>query len=128
MKIAIETTRKYEGEEYLFTLKVPEYEGETGVLGVECEDIFYIDSPKNSFGYPDTYIYNPKDKKGHWSWRSHPVWITRKIKQTCDRLYKKYDVEIYMQGLKKRLSENGIKVRKSMTLKELEDLFYGLRV
>ena len=127
MKTAIETTRKYDGEEYTFRLEVPAYEGETGILGVECEDVFYIESPENGLGYTDTYIYNPRYKKGHWSWRYHPAWITRKIKETCDRLYKKYDTEIYMQGLKKRLLENGVKIRKSMTLKELEDLFYGLK-
>lgn len=128
MKTVIEAIRKYDGEEYLFNLEVPTYEGETGIFGIECDDVFYVESPDNGWGYKDIYVYDPKDKRGHWQDRYHPKWITRKIKETCDRLYTKYEREQDIKFFRKVLPENGIKITKSMRLEKLENLYYDNKI
>ena len=108
----LETTRKYKGEEYNFRLDI----GET-------TDWFIITSPKNCWGYEDTYLYDCKRKCGFWSWRYHPRWITKRIRAVCDRLYEKYDMETATESVKKLLIENGIKFPKKAKYRELEDLY-----
>ena len=79
MKTTIFKTRKFNGGTYVFELHTPDYVGEKGCLGVEITPYITVTTPCNDFGYEDTFIYNHMRKNGHYSWRSHPNWITKKL-------------------------------------------------
>jgi hypothetical protein len=49
-------TRKHAGEVYKFYTIKPEYEGETGCLGVEIIPYVQVETPENCLGYSDTIL------------------------------------------------------------------------
>lgn len=49
-------TRKHAGEVYKFYTVKPEYEGETGCLGIVLTPYVEVETPENCFGYPDIIL------------------------------------------------------------------------
>lgn len=95
MKEITVATRKYLGETYTFILNIPSYDGETGCLGIEINPYITVETPENCFGYADYFHYDRLYKTGHYSWRYHPAWITKKIIETCNRNCDKWLKEYY---------------------------------
>lgn len=101
MKTELLQTRKFDGEEYKFFINYPEYSGEKGVCGVEIEPYIEVETPPNSFGYPDTVLLGEKaiytsngyfikhEKFAYTLHRYLPRWILKKLeKQMIDALNK----------------------------------------
>ena len=71
-EIKIET-RKIYGESYEFMLKLPSYEGEKGVCGIEITPYIECETPENGFGYNDFFIYQPETGYGSFSYVSYAI-------------------------------------------------------
>lgn len=89
MKEIVIATRKYQKETYTFILSLPEYRGETGCLGIEIKPYMSVETPKNAFGYTDTFLYDERTNSGYFLHRKHPAWIRKKIIDTCKQLFDK---------------------------------------
>ena len=80
--------RRYNKEDYIFTLELPSYPGEKGCIGIELTPHICVITPKNCCGYNDYFHYNEVRNDGYFSYRYHPAWIKRKIIDVC---YKNFD-------------------------------------
>ena len=56
--------RKHGGEKYKIFVMLPEYDGETGIFGIEEDPHIRIETPENCFGYSDTVLFDNRYGKG----------------------------------------------------------------
>lgn len=88
-EIKIET-RKIYGESYEFMLKLPSYEGEKGVCGIEITPYIVCITPENGLGYNDFFTYQPEAGYGSFSHRYHTPYVTKKLNEFSKRFFEKY--------------------------------------
>lgn len=90
MKIIEVATRRYNKEEYIFTLELPAYPGEKGCLCIELTPHIRVITPENCCGYNDYFHYDEAHKDGFFCHRYHPNWIKRKIIEVCNKNFDKW--------------------------------------
>ena len=84
--------RRFKGEEYLFYLNAPEYEGEKGCLGIEIEPYISVQTPENAFGYTDTVLFNTNGS-AYTLYRYLPRWILKECEKVHEQIMKKTEKE-----------------------------------
>ena len=79
-------TRKHAGEVYKFYTIKPEYEGETGCLGIVLTPYVEVETPENAFGYPDTILLGSNTGNAYTLHRYMPPHILKAIEKQMLRL------------------------------------------
>ena len=92
MRTELIATRKYNKETYKFYLNTPDFDGETGICGIEITPYLHVETPENGFGYTDTVLFNYG--RAYTLNRYLQPWIKRRIERVADAIRNRYEYTI----------------------------------
>ena len=87
--------RKHNGEEYKIFVKLPAYDGETGIFGVEVKPCIEIETPENCFGYPDYVLFDNRYGRAYTLNRYLQPYILRALERQTEKIRNKLDYSLH---------------------------------
>lgn len=83
--------RKHGGEKYKIFVILPEYNGETGIFGIEEDPHIRIETPENCFGYSDTVLFDNRYGKAYTLHRYLQPYILKALERQTEKIRNRLD-------------------------------------